>query len=72
MTELPNHVYFRPLAAKMRRCTVVFCLSLPGFSVRKEPKEMGAYLKINALLDMGNVQRANQKPSLKRDLLHIS
>lgn len=52
MTELPNCFYFRPLAAKIRRCTVFFCLSLLGFSVRKDPKEIGAYLEINVLLDM--------------------
>lgn len=57
MTELTNCFSFRPLAARIRRCTVFFCLSLPGFLVRKSPKEIGAYLEINVLLDMWNVHR---------------
>lgn len=64
--------YFRPLAAKIRRCTVFFCLSLPGFLVRKDPKEIGACLEINVLLDMWNVHREQTTILLKKGTFYRS
>lgn len=72
MTELPNGFLFRPLAAKMKRCTVLFCLSLPCFLARKDLKEIGLYLERNVLLGMWNGHREQTTIPLKKGTFYRS